>query len=74
MIQLMVVRTTPISGNGVSGWAELPGYSKPQLLPKGVDALTNFVSVPPVLARRLSQVGLVERKDGPRLQADLLPG
>lgn len=57
-----------------SGWAALPGYVNAQDLPSGVAALSNYVSVPSVLARRLSQVGLVDRNDGARLQADLLPG
>jgi len=65
----------PVIGEGaVSGWASLPGYGKPQLLPDGVQALTNHVSVPEVLARRMAQVGLVTPADGPRLQADLKPG
>ncbi|RZW11825.1 MAG: chromosome segregation protein SMC, partial [Rhodobacteraceae bacterium] len=68
------LRAPAIDDDGVSGWAALPGYTNPQPLPSGVAALTNFVSVPPVLVRRLGQVGLVERKDGPRFQAALLPG
>ena len=57
-----------------SGWVALPGYSKPQLLPEGVKALTNYVSVPEVLVRRMGQVGLVDAADGARLQKDLAPG
>lgn len=57
-----------------SGWVALPGYSQPQLLPEGVKALSNYVSVPEVLVRRMAQVGLVEAADGPRLQKALLPG
>ncbi|WP_084861777.1 chromosome segregation protein SMC [Salibaculum halophilum] len=57
-----------------SGWVALPGYAHPQALPAGVMALTNFVSVPPVLVRRMGQVGLVEAAEGARLQNDLLPG
>ena len=68
------LRAPAIDDDGASGWASLPGYSKPQPLPGGVAALTNYVTVPQVLARRLSQVGLIDRKDGPRLQPDLLPG
>jgi len=68
------LRAPAVDGKGTSGWATLPGYAKPQSLPKGVAALTNQVSVPPVLARRLGQVGLVDHKDGAKLQADLLPG
>ncbi|PVA06341.1 chromosome segregation protein SMC [Thalassorhabdomicrobium marinisediminis] len=57
-----------------SGWVALPGYRQPQTLPEGVKALTNYVSVPEVLVRRMGQVGLVDAADGPRLQADLGPG
>ncbi len=57
-----------------SGWALLPGYAQPQTLPDGVQALTNFVSVPEVLARRMGQVGLVDADTGPRLQGELKPG
>ncbi|MEL6957826.1 MAG: AAA family ATPase [Pseudomonadota bacterium] len=57
-----------------SGWVALPGYPHPQALPSGVKALTNYVSVPEVLVRRMGQVGLVDAADGPRLQKDLAPG
>ena len=68
------LRAPAIDAEGASGWATLPGYPKPQPLPSGVAALSNYVSVPTVLVRRLGQVGLVDRKEGPRLQAELLPG
>ena len=57
-----------------SGWVALPGYAQPQPLPAGVKALTNYVSVPAVLVRRMGQVGLVDAADGARLQKDLAPG
>jgi len=57
-----------------SGWVALPGYSQPQSLPAGVKALTNYVSVPEVLVRRMGQVGLVDSAQGARLQKDLAPG
>ncbi|MGR3662533.1 MAG: chromosome segregation protein SMC [Paracoccaceae bacterium] len=68
------LRAPAIDGDTASGWATLAAYAKPQLLPEGVAALTNYVSVPGVLARRMGQVGLVDMDDGVRLQADLLPG
>ena len=68
------LRAPEVEEDGPSGWAQLPGYLRPQPLPKGADALTNHVSVPEVLVRRMSQIGLVEAEDGPRLQADLQPG
>ncbi|MDF0602957.1 chromosome segregation protein SMC [Psychromarinibacter sp. C21-152] len=68
------LRAPEIGADGRSGWTQLPGYRHPQDLPEGVVALSNHVSVPPVLARRIGQVGLVDPADGPRLQADLHPG
>jgi len=57
-----------------SGWVPLPAYPQPQPLPSGVKALTNYVSVPEVLVRRMGQVGLVDAAEGVRLQRDLAPG
>ncbi|WP_166418175.1 chromosome segregation protein SMC [Cochlodiniinecator piscidefendens] len=68
------LRAPEVERDMASGWAELPKYTQPQLLPRAVPALTNHVSVPPVLVRRMSQVGLVAVEDGPVLQAELMPG
>ncbi|WP_425053233.1 AAA family ATPase [Psychromarinibacter sp. S121] len=68
------LRAPEIGPEGVSGWAHLPGYPAPQELPAGVAALSNYVTVPAVLARRVGQVGVVAPEDGARLQADLKPG
>ena len=43
-------------------------------LPDGVAALSQYVKAPPELARRLAQIGVVARTDGPRLAATLKPG
>ena len=68
------LRAPQVAGDGPSGWAQLPGYPAPQVLPDGVAALSNYVTVPEVLTRRMSQIGLVDADDGPRLQPLLLPG
>ncbi|MBD3679929.1 MAG: chromosome segregation protein SMC [Rhodobacteraceae bacterium] len=68
------LRAPAVGGDAASGWATLPAYDSPQPLPEGVEPLTDHVKVPDVLARRITQVGLVEAADGPRLQAALLPG
>ena len=68
------LRAPQVEEDGPSGWAVLPGYREAQSLPDGVMALTEHVSVPEVLARRMSQIGLVDADDGSRLQADLKPG
>ena len=41
---------------------------------EGAAALSRFVKAPPELARRLAQIGVVDRADGPRLAALLKPG
>ncbi|WP_372992698.1 chromosome segregation protein SMC [Sulfitobacter sp.] len=68
------LRAPQVDADGPSGWAVLPAYEATQPLPGGVTALTAHVSVPDVLARRMSQIGLVDADDGPRLQSALLPG
>ncbi len=68
------LRAPEVGPDAMSGWAVLPAYPSAQTLPRGVNALTNYVSVPEVLARRMGQVGLVDVDDGAGLQADLLPG
>ncbi|MDH5797575.1 MAG: chromosome segregation protein SMC, partial [Paracoccaceae bacterium] len=68
------LRAPAIETDGSSGWATLPGYVDGQELPAGVQGLSSFVTVPAVLGRRISQIGLVEAVDGARLQADLKPG
>jgi chromosome segregation protein len=43
-------------------------------LPDGVSALAQYVKAPPELARRLAQIGVVDRAQGPQLVAMLKPG
>ena len=52
----------------------MPGYLEAQPLPAGATPLTQHVTVPKVLERRMSQIGLVDPEAGARLQAQLLPG
>jgi chromosome segregation protein len=68
------LRAPEVEGDGPSGWTVLPGYAQAQSLPGGITPLTNHVSVPDVLQRRMGQIGLVASDDGPRLQAALKPG
>jgi len=53
-------------------WDRLPPLENPPALPEGVEPLSRFVTAPAALARRLSQIGVVE--DGEPLRADLRPG
>ncbi|SPH24337.1 Chromosome partition protein Smc [Defluviimonas aquaemixtae] len=68
------LRAPEVGPGAVSGWAVLPGYPQGQTLPDGVSALSNHVTVPEVLARRIGQIGLVDRTDGAQLQPLLKPG
>ncbi len=68
------LRAPEVEGDGPSGWTVLPQYDAAQPLPGGVTPLSNHVSVPDVLMRRMGQIGLVAADDGPRLQTQLLPG
>src|SRR5580704_12644082 len=43
-------------------------------LPEGVSALAQFVKAPPELARRLAQIGVIDKIQGPQLVAMLKPG
>ena len=55
-------------------WMDIPPGPDDPPLPVGVPALGMQVSAPAALARRLSQIGLVDAADGSRLQALLKPG
>ena len=59
---------------GLSGWFSLPAYKTGKPLPKGVKSLNEFVKVPDVLFRRISQIGLVDQADGNKLQQHLEQG
>ncbi|MBR9651118.1 chromosome segregation protein SMC [Thalassovita aquimarina] len=68
------LRAPQVDEDGPSGWTELPDYDDTQALPAGVTALSNHVSVPDVLARRMAQIGLIDPEDAARLQPLLKPG
>ncbi len=68
------LRAPEVGAEGRSGWAVLLDYDAPQGLPAGVARLAAHVKAPGVLARRLGQIGLVDRGQGAALQAALLPG
>ncbi|MCC5971908.1 MAG: AAA family ATPase [Pararhodobacter sp.] len=57
-----------------TGWHALPPYDANPPLPEGAAPLAAHVTAPPELARRLSQVGLVEPEQAAALHARLQPG
>ncbi len=62
------------SGAGSTGWMTLPAYTENAALPEGAKTLAGQVTGPGLLARRLSQIGVVGRDQGDALQARLKPG
>ncbi|MEC9103404.1 MAG: chromosome segregation protein SMC, partial [Pseudomonadota bacterium] len=68
------LRAPIVSDDGTSGWVALPEYSETAPLPDGAMPLTEVVTVPGVLSRRITQVGLIDAEDAGRLQPLLRPG
>ncbi|MFO1147725.1 MAG: chromosome segregation protein SMC [Alsobacter sp.] len=55
-------------------WLALGAGEEDPALPFGLESLAQHVQAPAALARRLRQIGVVDRADGQRLQAALRPG
>ena len=55
-------------------WSEVAGDGSDPTLPDGAEPLARYVKAPTQLARRLAQVGVVERDAGIRLAAGLKTG
>lgn len=68
------LRAPEVAAGVRSGWGVLDPYAAPQPLPAGAEPLAAHVEAPAVLARRLSQIGLVSREKGFQLQPELRPG
>lgn len=68
------LRAPEVDEDGPSGWHVLPPYDETQGLPDGVTSLVQHVSVPEVLERRMSQIGLVATEDALAIQPLLKPG
>ncbi len=64
----------PIDASAPLHWAGAALDPSDPALPEAVSALAQYVMAPPELARRLAQIGVVERTEGPRLAALLKPG
>ena len=64
----------PVDQSAPMRWAGAAIDRSDPALPDGVTALSQYVQAPPELARRLAQIGVVERSNGQRLAARLKPG
>lgn len=59
---------------GATGWTDLPGYDATTPLPAGAQPASDVANAPDILARRLSQIGIIDAAQGPVLQPLLQPG
>ena len=64
----------PTDANAPMYWSELGSENITAVLPDSVISLAEFVDAPASLHRRLSQIGVVDAKDGERLSKRLAPG
>ena len=64
----------PVGSSAPMHWAGAAFDPSDPSLPDGATALSKYVKAPAELARRLAQIGVVERADGPRLAGMLKPG
>ena len=64
----------PAEDGAAIHWSKVAPDAADPTLPAGAKPLSEFVNAPDVLARAISQIGLVEQADGARLQAELRPG
>ncbi|HEY7989821.1 MAG TPA: chromosome segregation protein SMC [Stellaceae bacterium] len=67
--------TAPVESGASVHWHELPAYAHNLALPGDAQPLARLVKAPPVLARRLTQIGVVaDEAEAERLQSTLQPG
>jgi chromosome segregation protein len=64
----------PVDDSAPMRWAGAAVDPSDPSLPEGVAPLSDYVMAPPELARRLAQIGVVDRAEGSRLAALLKPG
>jgi chromosome segregation protein len=64
----------PVDPSGPMRWIGSDIDPADPALPKGAEPLSAHVQAPAELARRLHQIGVIDRADGPRLVALLRPG
>jgi chromosome segregation protein len=64
----------PVDSSAPMHWAGAPQDVADPALPAGAAALSDFLTAPAELARRMAQIGVVERGEGARLAKSLKPG
>jgi chromosome segregation protein len=64
----------PVGSSAPMHWAGTAAEPSDPALPAGAAALSEFVKAPAELARRLAQIGVVDRDHGAKLAKELQPG
>lgn len=64
----------PADPGAPAHWRMIEAAQDDPALPVGTEPLSAKVAAPAELSRRLAQIGVVSRADGPRLQSQLRPG
>ena len=64
----------PVDASAPMHWSKAPIDPSDPALPAGAEPLSRFVKAPEQLARRLAQIGLVDRETGGRLATTLKTG
>ncbi len=64
----------PVDPSAPMRWSQVDPHETDPALPDGVIALAAHVQAPAALARRLAQIGVVDKDTGNRLAASLKPG
>src|SRR5512146_554937 len=64
----------PVDASAPMHWSKAPIDASDPALPAGAEPLSRFVKAPEQLARRLAQIGVVDRETGARLAATLKTG
>jgi chromosome segregation protein len=64
----------PVGSSAPMHWAGTAAAPSDPALPAGTAALSEFVKAPAELARRLAQIGVVDRDQGAKLAKELRPG
>ncbi len=64
----------PVEPSAPIRWAGAPVDPADPALPAGAEPLSRYVVPPAELSRRLAQIGVVDRAEGPRLARELKPG
>ena len=64
----------PVDASAPMHWSKVAIDASDPALPKGAEPLSRFVKAPAQLARRLAQIGVVDREAGAKLAATLKSG